>query len=184
MRFHVCGWTGRLREEWSTTCKDSLNPNPGRSTTHGESSFFLGGFVLPQKAKKRRSLRLPVDNPRSPSVGGLGIASANPQDTKLPDGSVNVAKARRGVAWALSWLSLGNILHFCLLRFGGKSPLNCYFVFSPSNVNQAIDLSRCHGWSLFGFTLKKRGHEKCLFRRWPHFKGLGITFTRLGSRSL
>ena len=24
-----------------------------------------------------------------------------------------------------TWLSLGNILHFCLLRFSGKSPLNC-----------------------------------------------------------
>ena len=37
-----------------------------------------------------------------------------------------------------SWLLLGNILHVCLLWLSGKSPLNCFFFCSPSNVNQEL----------------------------------------------
>ena len=32
---------------------------------------------------------------------------------------------RVGTTKAIAWLLLGNVLHFCLLWFSGKSPLNC-----------------------------------------------------------
>ena len=40
-----------------------------------------------------------------------------------------------------SWSLLGNILHFCLLWFGGKSPLNSYFFWLPFQFQPSSTLT-------------------------------------------
>ena len=72
------------------------------------------------------------------------------------------------------WLLLGNIFHVCLLWFGGKSPLNCYFVVcSSSNVNQVLMAS------ITGETLQKPmiwvlHWSRSLFPVVEWFKGCGV----------
>ena len=68
----------------------------------------------------------------------------------LFEGVFHILESRGGC----TWLSLGSILHFCLLWFSGKSnhlPACFFFNFcSPSNVNQVhVSLVTCFGVTLF-----------------------------------
>ena len=47
---------------------------------------------------------------------------------------VSMAREKTGV---ISWFLLGNMLHFCVFWFSGKSPLNCFF-FAPLPTSTKI----------------------------------------------
>ena len=104
-------------------CKDEFRVEPQLRSFPSRIKFSLGETAAPPSPRFSASQGL----------GELGWCYLLPFDFGgLP------FKPMQGRPIAITWLSLGNISHFCLLWFSRKSPLNCCKIthFSPSNVNQ------------------------------------------------